>query len=153
MREYIIQPGDNFYRLAEQNGGSWQEYAACNPGVDPCALQVGQKIIMPIVIKKKTAGGCEGYTGKGRCDDVFVEIEGLTFRVTRQGEPSLPHEVHLIIPRTEITKVEHPGTGIIETSIMLSNINIVNSPRYHGEGGETTRIEQSEPITDQFNSR
>ena len=147
MREYVIKPGDNFFRLAQQNGGCWEDYASCNPGIDPCCLQVGQKIVMPIVIEKKSKGGCEGYSGKGpgqnRCDDVFVEVEGLTFRVTRQGEPSLPHEVHLIIPRTEIRKFEHPATGIIETNIMLSNINIVNSPRYHGEGGGSTKIEQN----------
>ena len=134
MKEYVIKSGDNFFRLAQLNGGCWQDYQAVNPGIDPCALQVGQKIVLPIIVKEKLAGGCEGFSGSNnRCDDVMVEVEGVCFRVSRQGEPSLPHEVHLIIPRTEIRKVQCPVNGTIETSIMISNINIVNSPRFEGE--------------------
>ncbi len=147
-REYVIKNGDNFFLLAQQNGGCWQDYVAANPGTDPCALRVGQKILLPIIIEKeKPAGGCAGFiggkgAGNNRCDDVFLEVEGVKFRVTRQGEPTTPHEVHLIIPRTEIRKVEYPGNGVIETTIMLSNVNIVNSPRFEGEG--RTEVQQSE---------
>ncbi|KUO58802.1 MAG: hypothetical protein APF84_10335 [Gracilibacter sp. BRH_c7a] len=144
MREYVIKQGDNFFLLAQKNGGCWQDYVAVNPGIDPCALYVGQKVVLPIIIEKEkpAVGGCAGVTGEGRCDDVFLEVEGVKFRVTRQGEPSLPHEVHLIIPRTEIRKVESPVNGIIETTIMLSNVNIVNSPRFEGES--RTEVQQSE---------
>lgn len=147
-REYVIKPGDNYFSLAQQNGGCWQDYTAVNPGIDPCALQVGQKIVLPIIIEKEIpVGGCAGFiggkgAGNNRCDDVFLEVEGVKFRVTRQGEPTTPHEVHLIIPRTEIRKVEYPGNGVIETTIMLSNVNIVNSPRFEGEG--RTEVQQSE---------
>jgi len=140
VREYIIKKGDSFFHLAHKNGCCWQDISDINPGVDPCCLQVGQKIMLPIKeasSQTKCSSGCadaaaQGY--KGRCDDVIVEVEGVKFRVTRVGEASVPHEVHLILPRTEIHRVEHPGSGIIETSIMLSNINIVNSPRLQGEG-------------------
>ncbi len=147
-KEYVIKKGDNFFLLAQQNGCCWQDYVAANPGTDPCALRVGQKIVSPIIIEEqKQTGGCAGFiggkgAGNNRCDDVFLEVEGVKFRVTRQGEPTTPHEVHLIIPRTEIRKVESPVNGIIETTIMLSNVNIVNSPRFEGEG--RTEVQQSE---------
>ncbi|UWG95727.1 hypothetical protein LPY66_12460 [Dehalobacter sp. DCM] len=83
------------------------------------------------------ASGCSSYPfgGKGvnRCDEVILDVEGIKLRVTRAGEPTTPHELHFILPRTEVRKVECPHTGVIETSIMLSNINIVNSPRFEGE--------------------
>jgi len=144
LNRYIIQAGDSFFRLAKQNGCSWQDVARINPGLDPYRLQIGQVINLPVSTasgNKASAGAggcnCSAAAGKGyggRCDDILVEVEGVRFRVVRAGEASVPHEVHLILPRTEIHKVEHPQTGVIETSIMISNINIVNSPRFHGEG-------------------
>lgn len=150
MREYTIQSGDNFYLLAQQNGCCWQDFTEANPGVDPCALQVGQRIQIPIIVAEKKNGGCAEWMGQGknlkRCDDVILEVEGVNIRVTRAGEPSIPHELHFILPRTEIHKVEYPGNGIIETTIMLSNINIVNSPRFEGESPTpiTNQVETSQ---------
>lgn len=138
MKEYIIQAGDSFYSLAKQNGCAWEDFSKVNPGIDPCSLQIGQKIIIPSSVHSKPAGGCAEYlrhgSASGRCDDMMVEVQGVKFRVTRIGEPSVPHEVHLILPRTEIRRVENPLNGIIETTVMISNINIVNSPRFEGEG-------------------
>lgn len=147
IKNYVIQSGDTFFLLARQNGCCWQDFVKANPGVDPCALYVGQIITIPSkAINGKnpaalgpsgTAPGCSGYSagGKGvnRCDEVILDVEGVKIRVTRAGEPATPHELHFILPRTEIRKVECPGTGVIETDIMLSNINIVNSPRFEGE--------------------
>lgn len=150
MQEYTIKAGDNFHLLAQQMNCCCQDFIDVNPGLDPCQLQIGQTIKLPvIVVKEANDTGCAAML-KGnvkRCDDVIVEVEGVKFRVTRLGEASIPHEVHLILPRTEITKVEHPG-GVVETSIMISNINIVNSPRLTGEGSgkeqeSQTEIEQS----------
>lgn len=147
MKEYAVQSGDNFYLLAQQMNCCWQDFIDVNPGIDPCQLQIGQRIKLPVVVvSETTASGCADMLGKAnvkRCDDVIVEVEGVKFRVTRLGEPAIPHEVHLILPRTEITKVEHPG-GIIETSIMLSNINIVNSPRLTGEGSDKAEKGETE---------
>ncbi len=154
MKQYTIKSGDNFFRLSKQIGCCWQDFININPGIDPCQLQVGQKINVPaVIVANQPAGGCAEFAANGnngRCDDVFVEVEGVKFRVTRIGEPSIPHEVHLILPRTEIRKVEHPGSGVIETSIMLSNINIVNSPRFEGEGSNIPEIQQSENNTQTF---
>lgn len=148
MKEYIIKSGDNFYTLAQQYGCGCQEIVNANPGVDPCKLQVGQCIKVPVVVVSKPAVGCAEFTGQGmghnRCDDVMVEVEGVKFRVTRAGEPTTPHENHLILPRIEMRKVEHPGTGIIETNIMISNINIVNSPRFEGEERSSTQSQEPE---------
>lgn len=147
IKNYVIQSGDTFFLLANHNGCCWQDFVQANPGVDPCALHVGQIINIPSTAKASknsvlsgpagTASGCSGYVagGKGvnRCDEVILDVEGVKIRVTRAGEPTTPHELHFILPRTEIRKVECPGTGVIETNIMLSNINIVNSPRFEGE--------------------
>ncbi|HHV63637.1 MAG TPA: LysM peptidoglycan-binding domain-containing protein [Peptococcaceae bacterium] len=139
MNEYIIKPGDNFYRLAQHKGCSWQDFVEVNPGIDPCCLQVGQKIRLPETKRVESSECCgelrSSCSGDNRCDEVLIDIAGAQFRVTRNGEPKVPHEVHMIIPRIEIRKVEHPQSGIIETTIMISNINIVNSPRREGEGG------------------
>jgi LysM repeat protein len=149
MNQYVIQPGDNFFLLARRNGCRCEDFIKVNPGVDPNYLQIGQIINIPSGLPeaagKCSSGACAEIAGKGfkgRCDDVVVEVEGVRFKVTRVGEASIPHEVHLILPRAEIRKIEHPGQGVVETSIMLSNINIVNSPRLHGEGSvkiETAR--------------
>ncbi|NLI91864.1 MAG: LysM peptidoglycan-binding domain-containing protein [Peptococcaceae bacterium] len=148
MQEYCIKSGDNFHKLAQQLGCCWQDFTAANPGIDPCTLQVGQIIMLPPEAAKTQSVGCADLLGQGidgRCDDVIVEVEGVKFRVTRIGEPTTPHELHLILPRTEIHKVEHPMNGLVETSIMISNINIVNSPRFEGEGGD--KAEQSQGLS------
>lgn len=139
MKEYVIKAGDNFYLIAQRYGCNWQQIVECNPRVDPCGLQIGQRILLPISIEREKQSPRPEMNhekwGNTRYDDVFVEVEGVQLKVTRRGETQIPHELHLIIPRTEIRKVEHPVNGVIETSIMLSNINIVNSPRLAGESG------------------
>jgi murein DD-endopeptidase MepM/ murein hydrolase activator NlpD len=147
LKKYTIKTGDTFFLLASQNGCCWQDISKANPRVDPCALVIGQVINIPDrqasgSVASRSAGSTysndpgnyftSGYVQK-RYDDVILEVEGVKIRVARIGEPTVPHEVHFILPRTEIRKVECPGNGVIETSIMLSNINIVNSPRIEGE--------------------
>jgi len=136
LKQYVIRAGDSFFRLAQQFGCCCQDFVECNPGLNPNNLQIGQVINVPGNAKQSATGTCAEIVGKGcsgRCDDVLVEVEGIKFKVIRVGEASIPHEVHLILPRTEIRKVEYPERGVVETTIMLSNINIVNSPRFHGE--------------------
>lgn len=130
MEKYFIQQGDNFFKIAQAKGGNWQDYLDANPQLDPNNLKVGQEVNIP---RKYSETGLTAAAN--RHDDVVLEVDGVKVRVTRDGEPSLPHELHLIIPRTEIRKVECPYNGTIETTIMLSNINIVNSPRIRSEEG------------------
>ena len=67
-----------------------------------------------------------------------VEVEGVSFRVRRIGEPKIPHEIHLILPRAEIHKFRPTGEGgPCETQIMLSNMDIVLSPRLVSGKGDT----------------
>lgn len=130
MKEYIVKPGDNFYSLAQKRGGTWQDYVTANPGIDPYNLRIGQRIKLPDISPVNGYSPAAGKQKKGeRCDDVFLEVEGVRIKVTRMGEPAVPHELHLIIPRTEVRKVQCPINGTLETTIMLSNVNIVNSPR------------------------
>jgi LysM repeat protein len=43
-RTYTVQSGDTFESIARKNGTTVARLEQLNPGVDPTALQVGQKI-------------------------------------------------------------------------------------------------------------
>ena len=140
VKEYILQAGENFYGLAQRMGCSCEDFIQCNPQVDPWKLQIGQKIVLPEF--KTDLGGREQYAdirvdggaqefAGNYLDDVEMEIEGVRVRLRRIGEPSVPHEVHFILPRTEIRKIQPAGEcGPCEVQIMLSNLNVVLSPRF-----------------------
>lgn len=44
---YTVRPGDTFYTLARRLGNTVAAIAALNPGVNPDALQIGQRICVP----------------------------------------------------------------------------------------------------------
>lgn len=46
-RPYIVQPGDQFYKIAEQFNVTVGEIITANPGINPTALVVGQQICIP----------------------------------------------------------------------------------------------------------
>lgn len=150
-REYVIQAGDTFYRLAQRWGGTCDDWLQVNPGLDPAYLQIGQVVVLPSLaglvpenFRTSSAGAAhvalgENLSGNPVVDEVEMEVEGVIFRVRRQGERQIPHEVHLILPRTEIRKVQQGGE-ICELQIMLSNVNIVHSPRIMSEGKEQEQI-------------
>lgn len=120
MQEYVIQQGDTFYGLSKRYGGNYLDWQRANRGLNPEALQVGQKIKMP--------GGRAGQSD--HYDEIEMEVEGIKFRVKRVGEGSTPHEVHLLVPRIEIRKCnQNPALGTGDVEIMLSNVNIIHSPR------------------------
>lgn len=48
MFEYIVQPGDYLYRIADYFNVSVQAILLANPGLDPNFLYVGQRIRIPI---------------------------------------------------------------------------------------------------------
>ena len=151
-KEYCIQPGDNFHGLAQRWGGTCDDFLQVNPSVDPLKLQVGQKIVLPD-FKGTTKGQVQyadirvdhGQEFVGEyLDEVEVEVEGVSFRVRRIGEPKIPHEIHLILPRAEIHKFQPAGEGgPCEVQIMLSNMDIVLSPRLVSGKGDTA--EQVKP--------
>lgn len=152
-KEYCIQPGDNFHALAQRLGGTCDDFLQVNPCVDPLKLQVGQKIILPD-FKGPTNGQAQyadirvdhGQEFVGEyLDQVEMEVEGVSFRVRRIGEPKVPHEIHLILPRAEIHKVQPAGDGgPCEVQIMLSNMDIVLSPRLVSGDGDTA--EKVKPV-------
>lgn len=146
MSEYVIQRGDDFFRLAQRLGGCCEDWMLANPGINPLALQIGQKIVLP---ELKSSNAREQYAeisvdqgnqyAGDKMDDVEMEIEGVRFRIKRIGESKIPHEIHLIVPRTEIRKIQPQGEhGPCEVQIMLSNVDIVHSPRLMSEGGGAT---------------
>lgn len=144
-REYCIQPGDNFHALAQRWGGTCEDFLMVNPSVDPLRLQIGQKIVLP---ELNRMNGVEQYVDISEkqahqfageyLDEVEMEIEGVRVRLRRIGEPKTPHEIHLILPRTEIRKIQPSGPcGPTEVQIMLSNLNVVLSPRLVSEKGDS----------------
>lgn len=147
MPEYLIQPGDTFYKLSQRMGGCCEDWIQANPNLNPNYLQVGQKIVLPGL---KNPKGREQYAeisldegteyAGDHLDDIEMEIEGVRFRVKRIGESRVPHEIHLTVPRTEIRKIQPQGAnGPCEVQIMLSNVNIIHSPRLMSEGGTATK--------------
>ena len=44
---HIIEPGDNFDKLAKHYGSTIEAFLRSNPGVDPRRLQIGQQIKIP----------------------------------------------------------------------------------------------------------
>lgn len=145
MPEYVIQRGDDFYCLAQRLGGTCEDWQFANPGINPVTLQIGQKVVLPPILNAKAREQyAELSPGEGNefagdhMDDVEMEIEGVRFRIKRIGEGKIPHEIHLIVPRTEIRKIQPQGEqGPCEVQIMLSNVDIVHSPRLTSEGGGT----------------
>ena len=149
---YSIQPGDNFHCLAQRWGGTCDDFLQCNPSVDPFKLQIGQKIVLPEF--KESSKGQEQYADISAdhgqefvgdyLDDVEMEVEGVRLRLRRIGEPKIPHEIHFILPRTEIRKIQPAGEGgPTEVQIMLSNLDVVLSPRLVSGNGDTA--EQAKP--------
>jgi len=151
-KEYCIQPGDNFHALAQRWGGTCEDFLLVNPNVDPLRLQIGQKIVLP---EFKGSKGIEQYADISKdqghqfageyLDEVEMEVEGVHVRLRRIGEPKTPHEIHLILPRTEIRKIQPAGPcGPTEVQIMLSNLNVVLSPRL--VSGDGDKAEQGKPV-------
>lgn len=153
---YKIKDGDDFYCLAQRYGGTCDDFMQVNPGVDPQKLQIGQVIVLP---KFSASKGLEQYAdislvdghefvGKN-LDEVEMEVDGVRFRVRRIGESKVPHEIHLILPRVEIRKIQPAGElGPSETQIMISNLNIVHSPRLtSGNSTESIAVTQAKKET------
>jgi hypothetical protein len=135
-------------------GGSCDDFLCVNPNVDPLKLQIGQKIVLPEF--KSSVKGQEQYAdisvNRGQeflgdyLDDVEMEVEGVRFRLRRIGEPKTPHEIHYIVPRTEIRKIQPAGEGgPAEIQIMISNLDVVLSPRLLS--GEGDKPEQAKPVS------
>lgn len=152
--EYIIQKGDNFYSLAQRFGGTCEDWMLANPNVNPVMLQIGQKVMLPEL--KAELKGKSQYAeisvehGKefagDHLDEIEMELAGVQFRVKRIGETKIPHEIHVIMPRAEIRKIQPAGeNGPCEVQIMLSNVNIVHSPRLQGEGGDRAEKGKTSP--------
>lgn len=142
LRKYIVQSGDTFYLLAKRWGGSCEDWVGANPDLNPQRLQVGQAVVLPPLnpgsaqyVQVSPAEGRE-FSGE-HMDEIEMELAGVQFKLRRVGESRVPHEIHMILPRAEIRKIQPQGeNGPTELQIMLSNVNIVHSPRPLGEGGK-----------------
>ncbi len=141
-QKYVIQPGDTFYRLSQRWGGTCDDWIMANPHLNPQTLQVGQSIVLPPLsagrdqyVEVSPAQG-RGFSGE-HMDEIEMELAGVQFKLRRVGESRIPHEIHVILPRAEIRKIQPQGEhGPTEVQIMLSNVNIVHSPRLTSEGSD-----------------
>lgn len=155
-QEYCIQPGDDFHKLAQRWGGNCLDYLQANPSIDPLKLQIGQIIVLPEF--RTTSKGQEQYVDihgnhsqefvGDYLDEVEMEVEGVRFRLRRIGEPKVPHEIHFILPRTEIHKVQPMGEGgPTDVQIILSNFDVVLSPRLVSGKGDSAKQPLQGPQT------
>jgi LysM repeat protein len=141
LSTYVIKPGDNFFLLAKRLGLSLDQIVAVNPGVSPELLEVGQQIKLPKGAKKVLAAvpGKNSYqesTNEGEAflgrnlDTLGVKIGNLDFDLKRVIDNETPHEIHIILPKTEIRSVTR-GTDctVSETFVLLENVDIIHSPR------------------------
>ncbi len=46
--QYIVQPGDTLYKIAQRQGVSIQQIISANPGIAPDYLKIGQLICIPV---------------------------------------------------------------------------------------------------------
>lgn len=139
VKNYVIQPGDTFYRLSQRWGGTCDDWIMANPQVNPQALQVGQSVLLPALSPRReqyveiALDHGQEFSGD-LLDEVDLEVEGVQFKLRRVGEPRIPHEIHVLLPRAEIRKIQPQGEhGPTEIQIMLSNVDIVHSPRLTSE--------------------
>ena len=93
-REYIIKSGDTLGEIAERECGSVRmldEITTMNPGVDPSALRVGQKLLLPAkrgaasssstrdAPASTATAGTPGATGAARPGGSYTTRAGDTF--------------------------------------------------------------------------
>lgn len=145
-KTYTIKQGDNFYLLAQRMGFNLADIIQANPGVDSTMLSIGQVINLPAAKPKKNpanppaaASGqnsyadspVEGESFSGRSmDHVGVNIGGVDFEVKRVIDNPVPHEIHIILPKTQVhTVIRNQDCTLTETQVMIDNMDIVHSPR------------------------
>lgn len=68
---YEIRPGDTYYSIARRFGIAVEALVAANPGVDPNALRVGQRICVPA---PRPPAPCPGGTYRIQAGDTFFSI-------------------------------------------------------------------------------
>ncbi len=142
LTAYKIQQGDNFYLLSKRLGVGLDQVINANPGLEADKLAVGQVVSLPGALPKgniKSRPGTniyedsleegEMFSGKN-LDEVGVNLGGADFQLRRIINNEVPHEIHIILPRTEIHSITRdPNCILTETQIMISNIDIIHSPR------------------------
>jgi LysM repeat protein len=87
---YTVQPGDNFYAIAQRHHISLDALLAANPGVNPDRLQVGQQICIPTAPPPPTT--CPGPTYTIRPGDTLYRLaqsHGTTVEAIISANPGI----------------------------------------------------------------
>jgi LysM repeat protein len=138
---YTIKSGDNFYLLAKGLGVGVNQVVQANPGIEPDKLEVGQTVKLPKPNPTKALAKpgmntfadspTEGESFAGRnLDQLGVKIGDMNFDLKRVIDNEVPHEIHIILPKTEIRSTTRGAdSSLSETFITLENVDIVHSPR------------------------
>ncbi len=81
-------------------------------------------------------------------DEVVIEIEGVSMKMTRRGTTDVPAEVTSVIPRVEIRKKTYVNGQLrSEEEVILNSVTIVHAPR-HPLAGESSPEEGEAPELD-----
>ncbi|MGE5561488.1 MAG: hypothetical protein ACM3XN_10655 [Chloroflexota bacterium] len=79
-------------------------------------------------------------------DFVTFKLDGLEIGVYRFQGGTLPHELHVVVPRAEIERRKKATDGSEEIHrTVLSSITIAHAPRYPWAGGERPEGEPEQP--------
>lgn len=71
-------------------------------------------------------------------DEVAIEIDGVSMKMTRRGSTDVPAEVTSVIPRVEIRKRTYENGQLrTEEELIVNSVTIVHAPRHPlaGESG------------------
>lgn len=107
MNQYVIQPGDSLYKIAQAFGVELEALIAANPGIEPQNLQVGQVLNIPDPPPKDTVIPREDYGYDEMMQDIqalqarypFIQVQTIGSSVQGRSIPALrigtgPKEVH-----------------------------------------------------------
>lgn len=100
-QQYVIQPGDTYYGLAQRYGVNVSDIIALNPGIDPNNLQVGQVICVPT-----TTGPSVSYPSYP--PQPYPPYKGYHHHTIRPGETILDLSKRYNIPYHDIER-HNPG--------------------------------------------
>ena len=67
---------------------------------------------------------------KPQTDYISLQLADLKINMARVTDPSIPHEVTVVVPRAEIREKFDESNRLREREIILNSITIVHAPRH-----------------------
>lgn len=112
-RSVVVSSGDTLEEIARRELGSarrWRDILACNAGLDPRRIQVGQELLLPGTVRQPSSTPrVQGTTYRVRSQDTLEKI-ALQFYGTRNRWVDIMEANRSRIPKPEALQV---GTEIV----------------------------------------